>query len=97
MGKSNRKMNRTRENCCVAGRLSQARSGTRVQIADLDADNHETLQKMILMGALPGKAVEIIQRFPAFLIGLGNSQFAIDRELADKIIIKPLYSSSEQG
>jgi len=71
-------------------RLSEARSGTRHKIAELDAGNHDTIQKMILMGALPGKAVEVIQRFPAFLIGLGNSQFAIDRELADKIIVQPL-------
>jgi Fe2+ transport system protein FeoA len=72
-------------------RLADAGAGERLQITKLvDVADVETLQKMILMGALPGKRVEIIQRFPAFLIGLGNSQFAIDRELAEKIVVQPL-------
>lgn len=75
-------------------RLSDVRSGTRHRIAELEAGNHETIQKMILMGALPGKVVEVIQRFPAFLIGLGNSQFAVDRELAEKILVHTGESQS---
>lgn len=71
-------------------RLSQAQAGTRHKITDLDTSTHDAVQKMILMGALPGKAVEVIQRFPSFLIGLGNSQFAIDRELAEQIVVVPL-------
>lgn len=77
-------------NQSVPHRLSEGRRGFRFRITDLDVDSHETIQKMILMGALPGKTVDLIQRFPAFLIGLGNSQFAIDRELAEKIVVQPL-------
>lgn len=73
----------------IAIRLSDARAGERVRITALDVGNRETIQKIILMGALPGKTIEAIQSFPAFLVGLGNSQFAIDRELAEKIVVQP--------
>ncbi len=73
----------------AVNRLADAPAGSRFRITGLDSGNHETVQKMILMGALPGKSIEVIQRFPAFLVALGNSQFAIDRELAAQIAVRP--------
>jgi Fe2+ transport system protein FeoA len=78
-------------------RLSEAPSGSRFQVAGLEAGNDETVQKIILIGALPGSSVEVIQRFPAFLVAFGNSQFAIDRELAEKIVVQPLGQEFQVG
>jgi len=40
------------------------------------------------MGFLPGMNVELIQTIPAYVIKIGNSEIAVDREMAETIFIR---------
>lgn len=60
----------------------------KAKVAYLQTSNHTMLQKMIAMGILPKTGIVIIQRFPTYVLKIGKSQFAIDKELAEHIYVR---------
>jgi Fe2+ transport system protein FeoA len=40
------------------------------------------------MGVLPGMDVEIIQTYPSYVFQVGNTQVAVDSNIADDIFVK---------
>ncbi len=80
--------------CCKDGRhrfqsvimaLSEMKKGQKGKIAYVHTSDREMLRKIMAMGALPGLAVTLLQQFPSPVFQIGESQFAVDKELADKI------------
>ncbi len=46
------------------------------------------LQKLIALGALPGTAITLVQKFPSYVFQMGYSRFTVDRELAECIFVE---------
>lgn len=44
--------------------------------------------KLMAMGLYPGASIELVRRSPTFVYRSGFSEFAIDRELAELVIIR---------
>ncbi len=65
--------------------LGEMRKGQKGKIAYVHTNDREMLRKIMAMGALPGLAVTLLQQFPSPVFQIGESQFAVDKELADKI------------
>ncbi len=65
--------------------LSEMKKGQKGKIAYVHTSDREMLRKIMAMGALPGLAVTLLQQFPSPVFQIGESQFAVDQELADKI------------
>jgi len=65
--------------------LSEMRKGQKGKIAYVHTNDREMLRKIMAMGALPGLVVILLQQFPSPVFQIGESQFAVDKELADKI------------
>jgi len=61
----------------------------KAKIAYLRAKDHKCLQTLMAMGVLPGIAITLIQKFPSYVFQIRHSQFAIDRELASAIYVRP--------
>lgn len=57
-------------------------------IAYLQAKDTSQMHKLISVGALPGISVTLLQKFPSYVFQIGQSQFAIDEELASAIYIR---------
>jgi DtxR family Mn-dependent transcriptional regulator len=57
-------------------------------IAYLAINDLERLNKLMAMGALPGISVTMMQKFPSYVFKIGQSQFAIDKEMAEGIYIR---------
>lgn len=83
--------------CCRSAReqieklvlpLAELECGQGARVAYLRTEDREALQKIIAMGVLPGTRIAVKQRSPTILFEAGNSQFAIDRELASNIIVR---------
>jgi Fe2+ transport system protein FeoA len=53
----------------------------------LTEDRHE-VRKLFALGILPGASIQLIRRFPAFVLQLGYSQFTMDHQLAEKISVQ---------
>lgn len=70
------------------GPLSEGKRGARGIVAQLNTRDRGHVQKLMAMGILPGVEVRLIRRFPSFVFQVDYSQFTVDRELADKILVQ---------
>jgi len=58
------------------------------KVAYIHTKEHKKLQKLMAMGILPGITVGLIQKFPSYVFQIGQSQFAVDKELAECIFVR---------
>lgn len=68
--------------------LSDLEAKDRGRVAYLSAKDNSQIQKLISIGILPGMGIVLLQKFPSYVLQLGNSQFAIDKELASSIYVR---------
>lgn len=72
----------------VISSLTELEVKDRGLIAYLQAKDKSQMQKLISIGVLPGMSINLQQKFPSYVIALGQSQFAIDKELASAIFVR---------
>ncbi|MFA5042900.1 MAG: metal-dependent transcriptional regulator [Kiritimatiellia bacterium] len=58
------------------------------KIAYIHTKDRDKLQKLMAMGVLPGITINSIQKYPSYVFQIGQSQFAIDKELASSIYVR---------
>jgi len=68
--------------------LSQLSPGKRAKIAYVYAPQSGKLQKLMAMGVLPGAPISLVQSFPSYVFQLYQTQFAVDKEIADAIYVR---------
>ena len=44
--------------------------------------------KKIAMGILPNVNIKVLQKFPSYVLQMGKSQFAVDKELAGRVFVR---------
>lgn len=57
-------------------------------VAYLQAKDASQMQKLISIGAMPGVSITLIQKFPSYVFKIGQSQFAVDKDLAQAIYVR---------
>jgi DtxR family Mn-dependent transcriptional regulator len=55
------------------------------KISYINTEDAKVLKKLIGMGILPGNKIKLLHRFPSFVFEMGNSHFAVDKDLAGYI------------
>ncbi len=65
--------------------LTSLPEGTRGQVRYLDQVESQGTAHLIALGVLPGAELTLLQRYPAFVLRMGNAEFAVDSELAGRI------------
>jgi DtxR family Mn-dependent transcriptional regulator len=65
--------------------LSEMIAGQGGKIAYLHTHDRDMLKKIMAMGALPGLSLTLEQKFPSYVFRIGESRFAVDKNLADQI------------
>lgn len=89
--------------CCREGQrraqklvspLAELAPGQKGKIAYIYAPESSRLQKLMNMGILPGVSISLIQSFPSYVFQIGQTQFAIDKEIADAIYIRLVEAKS---
>lgn len=60
------------------------------RIVYLQTKDRKEMQKLMSIGILPGMVVVVPQKFPSYVITLGHSQFAIDKQLAAAIYVEKI-------
>ena len=78
----------------VVAPLSQLAQGQKGKVAYIYAPESSKLQKLMAMGILPGAPIILIQSFPSYVFQAGQTQFAVDREIADAIYIRLVEETS---
>ncbi|MGD8817454.1 MAG: ferrous iron transport protein A [Acidobacteriota bacterium] len=75
--------------CAGATRLSEVRPGTRARLLGFNGIDDNHLGRLTAYGLLPGVAVEVLQRFPAIILGVYQAELALETELAGSIWVLP--------
>ncbi len=68
--------------------LSQLAQGQKGKVAYIYAPESSKLQKLMAMGILPGVPISLIQSFPSYVFQVRQTQFAVDKEIADAIYVR---------
>lgn len=83
--------------CCRAGAnaagkvvsaLADLAPGQTGVIAYIQGRRRDLVPRLLAMGAVPGTPVTLRQRFPSFVLDLGNGQVAVDAETARDIYVQ---------
>jgi Fe2+ transport system protein FeoA len=85
--KKSRNKNQSPNECNIM-KLNDIKRGMKVRISDILSDDVKSRRKIMAMGLLPGVIVELIQQYPTIVIKAGESQFAIDSEIASLIEVE---------
>jgi ferrous iron transport protein A len=69
--------------------LAAMRPGEAGVVVDLRSGAHSQVQKCLALGILPGAAITVRRRSPSFIFDIGFSQFAVDEEMANVVLVQP--------
>ncbi len=72
----------------VVSSIADVDKGEKGKIAYLHTKDNRKLQKLMAMNLLPGVSVEMIQRFPSYVLKIGHSQIALDEEMVKDIFVR---------
>jgi DtxR family transcriptional regulator, Mn-dependent transcriptional regulator len=82
--------------CCREGRLevgpallplSEVECGPIVRVAYIRPLHHDRLHMLLSMGIVPGGTIRVHQRTPVLVIEAGQSEFAMDRQVAEDVYV----------
>ena len=82
--------------------LSQLTPGQTGKVAYIHTADPDQLQKLTGMGILPGAPISLVQDFPSYVFQIRQTQFAVDKEIADSIYVRlmevetPVATEEEQ-
>ncbi len=68
--------------------LSALKPGQGGHVAYLNTADPKRAQMMLSMGLAPGARIRLLSSFPSHLFQLGETQFAVDREIAKEIYVR---------
>jgi Fe2+ transport system protein FeoA len=69
--------------------LSSLREGARGQVVDIRAGDAGRTDRLLALGVTPGAAVTVLQTFPGIVFLCDQTELAIERKVADSIVIRP--------
>ena len=68
--------------------LTEFKAGEAGEIAYLATTDAKKMQKLMSMGVLPGNKLQLNRTFPSYIFKVGNSEFAVDEEMAREIFVR---------
>jgi len=68
--------------------LSQLKPGQIAQVVSINTDNKARLVKLSGFGLVPGSFVKLQQRYPAYVIRIGETLLSLDDDVARDIQLK---------
>ena len=73
---------------CESVRLSDAAKGLEAIVTCLEEPGEPGGRKLASLGLLPGVRLVLLQRRPVFVVGIGYTELALDRELASRVRVR---------
>ena len=80
----------------VIAPLSQLSQGQKGKVAYIYAPESDKLQKLMAMGILPGAPIILIQSFPSYVFQARQTQFAVDKDIANAIYVRLEQKTTSQ-
>ncbi len=83
--------------CCTSARrnlgpvinpLSEIKSGEKVKVVYVTTKSHASLDRLSAIGMIPGLELIIHQKRPSIVVQYGETQLALDKDLAENIFVR---------
>ena len=68
--------------------VTSMRAGESAVIAGLKTRDSRALHKLMMLGVVPGSELLLLQRFPSYVLQVGQTQVALDRETARLVQVR---------
>lgn len=68
--------------------LDKLNAGSKGKIAYLILQHHPDLHKLLALGLLPGTLFNLHQTYPSYVVEVGETTIALEKEIAEKIFIR---------
>jgi Fe2+ transport system protein FeoA len=81
-------MNKKRSQQNNYTKITDLNVGERCKVINLETSNEKRLQKLLSMGILPGRNIEILQKFPSHILQIGQTQYTVDKGIADATYVE---------
>jgi Fe2+ transport system protein FeoA len=62
-------------------------AGVNATVAGFVEGDDDAVRKILALGIVPGDELRLLSTWPAFVFELGSTSFAIDVELAERILV----------
>lgn len=73
----------------TARSLEGLKPGQKGKISSVRPQESSDLHRLLSLGMVPGTVIELIQRFPTFVVQVNESQLAFDESIARVIFVDP--------
>jgi Fe2+ transport system protein FeoA len=67
--------------------LSKAPTGMMARVATIRSARPGRLERLSLLGIVPGSQVRLEQRWPEIVVRVGETELSLDEDIADQIIV----------
>ncbi|MBZ4666307.1 FeoA family protein [Mahella sp.] len=67
--------------------VADMQTGQKAAIMALNMNDQDTVRKLMALGIVVGSDVELVQSFPSYVIKVGYTQIAIDKDIASSIFV----------
>jgi DtxR family Mn-dependent transcriptional regulator len=68
--------------------LSELKKNQKGEVIYLQTQDKNLLKKLMAMGVLPGRNIQLIQRSPSYVFSIGRTQVVVDKEIASNIYVR---------
>ena len=68
--------------------LNKLKKGETGVVKRLITEDSKNLQKLLAMGIVPGRIIQVIQTYPVYILRIDQTQMAMDEQLAERIIVE---------
>jgi len=68
--------------------LADLNPGQEGKIAYIQSRQAEEIQKLMAIGILPGTSIGLIRSYPSYVFQVGNTQYAVDKNIANEIYVR---------
>ncbi len=69
--------------------LPHLKSGQHAQVVELRSDNHTRLARLGALGLMPGSWLVVLQKKPAVVVRVGETEISLDDAVAGEILVRP--------
>ncbi len=76
------------ESTRLVAALADLNPGQRGKIAYVQSRQSQEIQKLMAIGILPGTSIGLIRRYPSYVFEVGNTQYAVDKNIANEIYVR---------
>jgi|TARA_B100001964_G_C14258510_1_gene613839 Fe2+ transport system protein FeoA len=70
--------------------LTELSSGEKAKVVFITSKYHSRLDKLSALGCVPGSIIKLHQKSPSYVIKLGETDLALDKEICKEIFIKKI-------